>query len=1194
MRKITGRKLFQVGLLVLLTLLVSAPLLAQLPTGSIQGTVTDPSHAVVSGAKVTIRNAANGQELNLTTSSAGTYNSGPLLPGTYSVEATAAGFSTTTTTLTVSVGIVSTGNLALQVGSANEKVNIEATTVSVNTEQPTVQGVLTASQIENVPISGRNFLDLATFEPGVQIQDGGNFDPTKNGFSSVSFQGRFGRTARITLDGIDVSDETVGTTTQNIPAGGIQEFQISQSSLDVATDLTSSGAVNVVTKSGTNGYHGEGFWNFRDRNAGMAAFPGGQTGYFQRNQYGGQLGGYIIKDKLFFFGTAEHVRQPFAVPLTPESQFAGAIPNSYPATFKDTTTLGRLDWNIKSNMRMFYRFTYNFNSDISAYGATYQPFANRDNTPAHGIGWDYTSGNFTHSVRFGYLKFQNHIADAVLGSSVYDPAGSVPVAIHIGGGAMRFGPSRLAPQATFQSNKELKYDGTWIHGKHILRYGVAFNKILGGGYASFYLYPEIRTLDDADAQLTAASGPYPGGASNPLNYPVYRILAGNGQGFYTPIPQFGFPAGGQYDTRLGLYFGDSWKFTPRLTITLGLRYDRDTGRTDSQYPEMTCDQIDAAAFGGQVPCTGKQRILDQFGNIPNLGARVRQPNTNFGPQAGFAWDVTGSGKTVIRGGAGLFYENVIFNNILFDSPGRQPNGLFWGYDYGSASSLLGPGYAGARVGDVINATWAYAQNLQATTKASGAAVNYNFLGEALAEGANSNGGGFFYPGYRSPRSIQMNLGFQHEIHPGVVLSVDFIRNVGEHFLIGYDTNHLGDAKYLNKTAALNAIAATVGQCGVADLASVVALAASNTACPGGPNPNTAITWVPSIQDFAVNGLTSGNDGNFTSGYPASALGLTPDTGAAFPGINPLVGEMQMEFPIGRSTYTGVQAKLVARKDNLLGSFIPHSNWTISWAGSRFNTNAFGGDQDFLPFAWDQNEPTRYYGPGSLDRTFQLGIGGFFQIMAHGPTVALGMHFNSPLATSLYMENQGRPGEIFFTDLTGDGESGDPIQGYKLGTFGRGVNGGNINNVISTFNKQHAGTFSPAAQTLINNGLFSAAQLQTLGAVIDTVSPAPSNEFSNPWYKAFDAKLAWPVKVKERLTIEPSVGFYNLFNFANFGSLGGVLSPVSSSCTSACGSEGNANGTSSTTGKEVLRRGLGTGVNTAGAPRQIEWSLKLTF
>jgi hypothetical protein len=305
--------------------------------------------------------------------------------------------------------------------------------------------------------------------------------------------------------------------------------------------------------------------------------------------------------------------------------------------------------------------------------------------------------------------------------------------------------------------------------------------------------------------------------------------------------------------------------------------------------------------------------------------------------------------------------------------------------------------------------------------------------------------------------------------------------------------------------------------------------------------------------------------------------------------------MQMEFPIGRSTYTGVQAKLVGRKDNLLGSFIPHSNWTVSWSGSRFNTNAFGGDQDFLPYAWDQNQPTRYYGPGSLDRTFQLSVGGFFQIMQRGPTVALGAHFGSPLASSLYMENLGRPGEIFFTDITGDGESGDPIAGYKLGTFGRGTNGGNVNNAISAFNKQYAGTFTPAAQTLISNGLFTAAQMQSLGAVVDTISAAPAGQFSNPWFRAFDTKVAWPIKVRERLTIEPSVGIFNLFNFANFGSVSGVLSAVAPpDCTVACGADGTANGTTSTTGKEVLRRGIGTGVNTAGAARQMEWSLKLTF
>ena len=290
------------ALLLILVLLFPTLLVAQatISTGSIQGTITDPSGAVIGGAVITISNKAAGQVIQMTTSSAGTYTSGALLPGTYVVRVEQKGFRTAELTMTVSVGVTSPGNISLQVGQATQLVEVTASTLLVNTEQPTVQGVLTSRQIEALPISGRNFLDLAQLEPGVQIQDGGNFDPTKNGFSSISFGGRYGRTARISLDGIDISDETVGTTTQNISASAIDEFQLSQSTLDFSTELTSSGAVNVVTKSGTNTLHGDAFYLFRDKSM-MANFPGGQDTYYQRNHFGGSVGGPILKDRLFFF-----------------------------------------------------------------------------------------------------------------------------------------------------------------------------------------------------------------------------------------------------------------------------------------------------------------------------------------------------------------------------------------------------------------------------------------------------------------------------------------------------------------------------------------------------------------------------------------------------------------------------------------------------------------------------------------------------------------------------------------------------------------------------------------------------------------------------------------------------------------------------------------------------------------------------
>src|SRR5262249_43471066 len=152
---------------------------------------------------ITITNVATGEVKKVSSTSAGTFASGALIPGEYELRIEASGFQTVVTKIAVQVGVIASGNTKLVVGKTSEVVEVAGSAVQVNTEQATVQGVLTAQQIDNLPINGRNFLDLAQLEPGVQIQDGGNFDPTKNGYSSISFGGRFGRTARIEVDGVD-------------------------------------------------------------------------------------------------------------------------------------------------------------------------------------------------------------------------------------------------------------------------------------------------------------------------------------------------------------------------------------------------------------------------------------------------------------------------------------------------------------------------------------------------------------------------------------------------------------------------------------------------------------------------------------------------------------------------------------------------------------------------------------------------------------------------------------------------------------------------------------------------------------------------------------------------------------------------------------------------------------------------------
>jgi Carboxypeptidase regulatory-like domain len=174
---------------------VAEPVFAQttVGTGSIVGTITDPSGAVVAGADVLIATMATGQQIKVSTNLSGSFNSGALLPGDYKIQISAKGFSSLEAHVSVLLGNTATLNVSLQVGQESEIVQVQGSEIRINTEQPTVQGVLTVQQVENLPVNGRNFLDLAQLEPGVQIQDGSNFGNGKEGFSSISFGGRFGR-----------------------------------------------------------------------------------------------------------------------------------------------------------------------------------------------------------------------------------------------------------------------------------------------------------------------------------------------------------------------------------------------------------------------------------------------------------------------------------------------------------------------------------------------------------------------------------------------------------------------------------------------------------------------------------------------------------------------------------------------------------------------------------------------------------------------------------------------------------------------------------------------------------------------------------------------------------------------------------------------------------------------------------------
>jgi hypothetical protein len=590
-----------------------------------------------------------------------------------------------------------------------------------------------------------------------------------------------------------------------------------------------------------------------------------------------------------------------------------------------------------------------------------------------------------------------------------------------------------------------------------------------------------------------------------------------------------------------------------------------------------------------------------------LGATVRQPNADWGPKAGFAYDLKGNGKTVIRGGAGMYFENNIFNNVLFDRPTRLKTGLFFGDTGVSAPDASVPMPDGSTFttfgdGTLLSSLWTMpisesapyfaelSNTYQSITKAAGAAANGQYVANSLAEGRN--GDSMYAPNFRTARSMQFNIGIQREVWRGGIVTADYIRNVGEHIQQSIDKNHVGDVSTLNTTAAQNAISATLAACSNRRH-HINTIDEAIVECPG-LHPATYVDHVytpagpATIADFAAEGLDSGN--GVLGGRPAALNYLTPSHGAAFPGINPYFGKMNFNYPLGRSVYNGLQLNLrQSARVPLPG--LKKSNFEVSYALSKFVSSG-GADQNFTPGSADNNNPLGYVGPAGTDRTHQLSYGGTFEWIGGFTTGIIG-HYYSALPTTLYLDDGGTQygkAETFKSDLTGDGTVGDILPGYKAGAFMRSIKPGELTSVIANYNVTGAGRLTPTGQALVSAGLVTSAQMTELGAVTRTIAAPPTGSVGNGALRTFDLTLSRPIHLRwlgPGTTLEPGFSAFNLFNFANFGAESGNLADIQT--------PDSANGTdSSLAGRDALRAGNGSGVFGQGVARVLEYQLKITF
>jgi hypothetical protein len=1136
--------------IVAVLLLCSGYSFGQRLTGGLSVQVTDPDGKTISDVRASVVSKDRGTKADVVSNSEGLIVVPDLAPGDYQLALQHDGFRTINANVTIRVGVNTSLDLKMELGAVTSSVIVEINTVTVDTDKSTVQGIIQGDQIDALPLNGRNFLDLAQQAPGVQVVDGGSFDPTKNQFTGVSVGGRSGRSTRIQVDGVDITDETVGTTVMNISNESINEFGIAQSSLDVSTDLTSTGAVNIISRSGTNTIHGSGFGFWRRSefaaNNGQLDALNPPKPPFSRDNYGGRLGGPLLKDKLFWFMSYERQKQQGAVTTSVPDPFTG-FSGSFGVPEDEHLANGRLDYNFTKSQHFFYKYTHDDNFGVTGFGGeNLAAFANKNSANAHVVGWDYTKGSWTNGIRFSFLKFVNGIVDANSAAGTPQPPEPVGINIRQFGGFV-YGPSVNAPQATYQQNRQLKYDASWTHGKHTVQFGVAYNRIDEAGFASFFgLGPRLRANFSAGANLVDPFNAA-GGDSDPLNYKFTSAFFGNGLGAGSEKPALGFPNGGFINNRFGVYLHDTWRATRTLTFNGGLRYDLDTGLSNHDL--------------ARTPGIG---AFD-----PELGQTPRNDNFRLGPQVGFSWNINGDGKTVIRGGGGIYYETNIFNNILFDRTVNLPPGL------GNATPLVGVGGStflispvdgsslfnpstdcvgaqphaanpnscfGAALGNVIPFVVAAQQAYIAQSAAL--AAHWPVPGTPpqfdIDKGVVS--GSILDPHYKSPYGAQLNIGVQRQIKPGLVLSIDYIMNRGIHFNQSVDRNRIGAANTLNVGLANAAIARTLSDFGCGSIDCVIA--------SGG-----------TIDDFANEGVSG------------SCTGFD---GCAFGGKNINFRQMSVLEPVGVSRYQALQAQLNGK----LGNWGPFRNvyGNVSYALSRFNSSAL--DQDFLSASINNDIPTQYYGPAGEDHLHQLGVALVMDLPAHF-RFSTTTYFRTNGPSNPFLAANGTLADVFTSDLNGDGTVGDPLPGASRGSFDRSFGVSGLNKLISKYDATFAGTLTPAGQALVDAGLFSPDQLVSLGATAQFVDQVQTNQKDNPLFYTTDIRLSWAWKFKERLTIEPGVDCFNVFNKTNTeGPLDGTLS----------GGAGTISGTPS----YFTRVGAGSGSFSSGQPRAFQFGIRVSF
>jgi hypothetical protein len=702
-----------------LSVVTAATALAQQTSGNVNGRVLDQSQAAMPGVTITATNKATGFNRTVTTDPEGSYRLTSLPVGTYDLKVELSGFATQTRQIEVAVGGNIDVNFDLTVQGVTETTQVTAESPLIETSTSAVGGVVDTRRIESMPLNGRQFANLAATIPGVGL--GMHSDPTKSTQFAPQIGGGNGRNLNYQIDGGDNNDDTVGGLLQLFPLEAIDQFQVVTSRYKAEYGRSNGGVLNIVTKSGTNQLAGSWFTLFRDKslNAETETQRLNKTGKsdYRRYQYGGSLGGPIIQSKLQYFGAFERTQQDTSQSVSTQGLFPN-FDGVFSIPYRETLLTGKVTATINPNNYLNVRYGRNKNSqpyDASAVNAQ-NAWGDSVNT--------FNSVNFNHNLVLGattlnefifqYADFRNHIAP-----TSHDTRQTFQNGVAVG-------QSPNTPQTTEQGKYQFRDDFSWyLPGKggigHAMKAGVNW-------IHEPHLFITFNTGKDVVQYAHL---------DNTLTGPISTItLNGGDASANIPLNQYAF------------FVQDDFRVNSKLTLNLGLRYDVIKGYQIDQSNNPNFVKVQNAGAAG---------LLAGIKGLENFGKTPQDDTNNWQPRVGFAYDVRGDGKDVVRGGWGIYQDVGYTNsNLLFaaaDASGRF--GAVFSVD--NQQGIRNPDGSLFQIGQPLT-------NLNAQNQSDPNSLPLF--------------GQFLDPRLQMPYTRQTAFGWSHELMSSTVITVDFVNNQG--------------------------------------------------------------------------------------------------------------------------------------------------------------------------------------------------------------------------------------------------------------------------------------------------------------------------------------------------------------------------------------------------------------------------------